>query len=53
MDAVPGLPHTFVVGGLSGHGFKFTPLLGQILADLATETSGAYDLSRFRITRFA
>ena len=53
VDAVPGLPHTFVVGGLSGHGFKFTPLLGQILADLAVGTLVSYDLSRFRITRFA
>ena len=49
IDAVPGLPHTFVVGGLSGHGFKFTPLLGQILADLATGTPIAYDLARFRL----
>jgi sarcosine oxidase len=53
LDAVPDLPHTFVVGGLSGHGFKFTPLLGQILADLATGTPISYDLSRFRIARFA
>lgn len=53
LDAVPGLPHTFVVGGLSGHGFKFTPLLGQILADLAQDKPVSYDLSRFRLARFA
>jgi sarcosine oxidase len=27
----------YVVAGLSGHGFKMTPALGQILADLALE----------------
>ena len=53
LDAIPGLPHTFVVGGLSGHGFKFTPLLGQILADLAIGGTVRYDLSRFSLGRFA
>ncbi len=52
LDAVPGLPHTFVAGGLSGHGFKFAPLLGQILADLAAGNPMAYDLTRFRMDRF-
>ena len=52
IDAVPGLPHTFVTAGLSGHGFKFAPLLGQILADLASDNPIAYDLTRFRIDRF-
>lgn len=52
IDAVPGLPHTFVAGGLSGHGFKFAPLLGQILADLVGDNPTAYDLKRFRINRF-
>jgi sarcosine oxidase len=32
---------TFVVGaGFSGHGFKFTPLIGRILADLADGLPG-------------
>ena len=52
LDAVPGLPHTFIVAGLSGHGFKFAPLLGQILADLAADNLMRYDLTRFRIGRF-
>ena len=53
LGAVPGLPHTFVAGGLSGHGFKFTPLLGQILANFAMGKHVAYDLARFRLARFA
>ncbi|HZO89416.1 MAG TPA: N-methyl-L-tryptophan oxidase [Chthonomonadaceae bacterium] len=52
VDAVPGLPGAFVISGCSGHGFKFTPLLGQIAADLATGTPVPYELSRFRLARF-
>ncbi|MFL5766409.1 MAG: FAD-dependent oxidoreductase, partial [Actinomycetota bacterium] len=39
----------------SGHGFKFTPLIGTILADLATdaETDPVLPLDRFRTVRFA
>jgi len=41
-----------VVGcGTSGHGFKFGPLLGEVLADLAEGTSPRFDLSPFRIDR--
>jgi monomeric sarcosine oxidase len=51
IDAVPGLPGAFVIGGLSGHGFKFTPLLAQIGLELLTATCRR-DLSRFGIARF-
>ncbi len=41
-----------VVGcGTSGHGFKFGPLLGELLADLADGTAPRFDLRRFRIDR--
>lgn len=53
IDAVPGLPGAFVFSACSGHGFKFTPLLGQIAAALATDAPLPYDLSRFRLARFA
>lgn len=39
VDAHPRHPNVFFAAGLSGHGFKFTSVLGEILADLAT--SGA------------
>lgn len=43
-----------VVGcGTSGHGFKFGPLLGELLADLADGTAPGFDLSPFRIDRTA
>ncbi len=41
-----------VVGcGTSGHGFKFGPLLGELLADLADGTRPALDLGRFALQR--
>ncbi len=53
IDSVPGMAHTFVVSACSGHGFKFVPLVGQIAAELATGTAVSYDISRFRLKRFA
>jgi sarcosine oxidase len=41
-----------VVGcGTSGHAFKFGPLLGELLADLAEERDPAIDMDRFRLDR--
>jgi sarcosine oxidase len=41
-----------VVGcGTSGHGFKFGPLLGDLLADLAEDRRPAVDLTRFTLRR--
>jgi sarcosine oxidase len=37
----------------SGHGFKFTPLLGSVLAELATGGDPPVPLGRFRAERFA
>jgi len=35
VDQHPDYPHVCLAAGLSGHGFKFTAVLGEILADLA------------------
>jgi sarcosine oxidase len=41
-----------VVGcGTSGHGFKFAPLLGELLADLTLGLTPPIDLSRFSLSR--
>ena len=41
-----------IVGaGFSGHGFKFTPTIGRILADLATDTAQTRDLTQFSLAR--
>jgi sarcosine oxidase len=36
----------------SGHGFKFTPLIGRVLAELATGAEPSVPLDRFRSARF-
>jgi len=40
-----------VASPCSGHGFKFVPLIGEILADLATDESPPIPLERFRLDR--
>jgi sarcosine oxidase len=41
-----------VAAGFSGHGFKFVPVVGEILADLATEGSTRHPIELFTPTRF-
>lgn len=43
----------WLVSGCSGHGFKFTILLGKIAADLATGIENGRDISRFSMYRFS
>ena len=52
IDRLPGAPSVVVASPCSGHGFKFAPVIGEILADLATGQPTAHDISRFRIGRF-
>jgi len=40
-----------VASPCSGHGFKFAPLFGRALADLATDEATAFDRSAFRVGR--
>lgn len=37
VDRHPKYPHVAFAAGLSGHGFKFTPVLGQALCDLSLD----------------
>lgn len=39
--------------GFSGHGFKFVPVMGEVLADLAVEGTTAHPLALFDPLRFA
>lgn len=48
----PGHRNVVIGAGFSGHGFKFAPVIGEILADLATGTEPAFDLDLFRPERF-
>jgi sarcosine oxidase len=42
-----------VASPCSGHGFKFAPMFGEVLADLATDAEPRIDLSMFRPDREA
>jgi monomeric sarcosine oxidase len=53
VDWAPGGANVLLVSGCSGHGFKFTVLLGKIGADLVTGGSYGRDLRRFALKRFA
>jgi glycine/D-amino acid oxidase-like deaminating enzyme len=48
----PVNPSVLVAAGFSGHGFKFSTLVGRILAEVAVDGQTAYPVSRFRLDRF-
>jgi sarcosine oxidase len=43
----PGSANVTVACGFSGHGFKFVPVVGEILADLAISGATAHPISLF------
>ncbi|MCC5995355.1 MAG: N-methyl-L-tryptophan oxidase [Oceanicaulis sp.] len=45
-------PDMAVVAGLSGHGFKFAPAIGEALAAWALDETPSVDLSVFALARF-
>ena len=53
IDAVPGLPGAYFATACSGHGFKFSILVGKILTELLEGQGRNRDLARFRLARFA
>lgn len=50
LDAAPGHPNV-VVGLGAGHGFKFAPTFGRLLADLVESGSTSADIHDFRLDR--
>jgi sarcosine oxidase subunit beta len=56
LDRVPGVRGLYLAAGFSGHGFKHSPLIGDLVADLVLETTPAdphIDLGFFSLSRFA
>jgi sarcosine oxidase len=45
----PAYPQVLVASCCSGHGFKFSSAIGEVLADLATGGTPAYDLNPFAL----
>lgn len=46
-------PRVVVATGLSGHGFKFGLLLGEVLSSMVCETEPVIPIERFGLNRFA
>lgn len=52
IDIHPEYPHVAFAAGFSGHGFKFSSVVGEILSQLITTHSSKYDISLFSMNRF-
>ena len=53
IDRMPCCPHVVIASPCCGYGFKFSPVVGEIVADLATRGSTPHDIGQFRLRRFA
>jgi sarcosine oxidase len=51
LDRLPNDDRVVVVSACSGHGFKFSPAIGEIAADLVTWSKPSFDLRPFRFGR--
>lgn len=52
IDTLPEDNDRLIITGLSGHGFKFASVLGEIASDFASNKSCQFDLSPFSLSRF-
>lgn len=53
LGPVEGLGGLWLANGFSGHGFQHAPIVGQVIAQLATGTPPTVDVSALRLERFA
>ncbi|HUO93607.1 MAG TPA: N-methyl-L-tryptophan oxidase [Rhizomicrobium sp.] len=52
IDRAPQSDRVILASCCSGHGFKHSPAIGEILADMAERRAPAFDLAPFRLARF-
>ena len=53
LDFHPQNKNMLIASGFSGHGFKFAPVIGEIVADLCLNGKTSMPIDRFRISRFS
>lgn len=53
IDRHPEFPQVSLACGFSGHGFKFASVIGEVLADLATNGKTDWPIGFLRLSRFA
>ena len=52
IDRHPAHPRVVFAAGFSGHGFKFCPVIGEVLADLALNGATALPIGFLGLSRF-
>ena len=52
LDRHPSHANVLIASPCSGHGFKFSSAIGEILADLVLEGGTSFDLAPFAVSRF-
>ncbi len=53
LDWHPAYPQVLIASPCSGHGFKFSPVIGELAATLLSGGKPGFDLSLFKIARLA
>ncbi len=53
LDHHPVHPQVLIASPCSGHGFKFSAVIGEIAATLLRDRTPSFDLSLFKLGRFA
>jgi sarcosine oxidase len=53
IDRLPGHENLWLAVGFSGHGYKYCSAVGEVMVDLVTKGTAAFDLTPFRAARFA
>lgn len=51
IDFHPGHKNILLISPCSGHGFKFSSVMGEIVADMAIDGQSKFDLSQFGVQR--
>lgn len=52
IDRHPEFPHVWIAGGFSGHGFKFSSVVGKMLSELVIDGRTTLSIRPFSLARF-
>ena len=53
LDRLPGIEGAYCAAGFSGHGFKLSPIVGQLMAELVVDGQAkTLDVTALRLARF-
>lgn len=52
IDRLPDAPNVAIAAGFSGHGYKFSSVVGEILTDLTLDGKTSHEIGMFRLSRF-